>query len=98
MITASLMIPKRKQNQNNEEVLLWTTKIKRKKAISLQRNPAVIMSSTVAVVLSEPTAVTVRTCPVADSKVAADKTSFRDRYKKRPDLFSGLFILKIQEL
>ena len=72
MITAFLMIPKRKQNQNNEEVLLWTIKIKRKKAISLQQNLAVIMSSTVAVVLSEHTAVTVRTCPVADSKVADD--------------------------
>jgi len=51
-------------------VLLWTIKIKRKKAISLQRNLAVIMLSTVAVVLSENTAVTVRTCRVADSKVA----------------------------
>jgi len=67
-------------------------KDKKKKTISLQQNPAVIMSSTVAVVLSEPTAVTARTCPVADSKVAADQTSFRDRYKKRPDLISGLFI------
>jgi hypothetical protein len=84
-----------KQVQNNWEVLAWTKKIKIKKAISLQQNPAVPMSSTVAVVLSEHTAVTVRTCPVADSKVAADQTSSCDRCKKRPDLFSGLFISEI---
>ena len=72
MVAASLVISKRKQTQNNEEVLLWTIKIKRKKAISLQWKLAVIMLSTVAVVLSEHTAVTVRTCRVADLKVADD--------------------------
>jgi hypothetical protein len=35
--------------------------------------------------------VTARTCRIADSKVAADKPSFRDIYEKRPDIFSGLF-------
>ena len=44
MVTASSMISKWKQMQNNEEVLSWTTKIKRKKAISLQQNLAVTMS------------------------------------------------------
>jgi hypothetical protein len=65
--------------RNNKEVKAWTTKIKRKKAISLQLNLAVIMSSTVAVVLSEHTAVTARTCQIADLKVAADKNAFSDR-------------------
>jgi hypothetical protein len=44
MIPASPMIFKRIQMQNNEEVLSWMTQIKRKKAISLQQNPAVTVS------------------------------------------------------
>jgi tRNA1(Val) A37 N6-methylase TrmN6 len=62
--------------RNNERVKKWTKKIKRKKAISLQQNLAVIMSSTDAVVLSEHTAVTARTCRIADLKVAADIKCF----------------------
>jgi len=38
------VISSRKKMLNNEEVLSWTKKIKRKKAISLQQNLAVIMS------------------------------------------------------
>ena len=91
MVTASSMISKKTQMQNNWEVLSWTTKIKRKKAISLQPNLAVTMSWTVAVALSVHIAVKARTCPIADSKVAADKTSFHHRYKMRPDVISGLF-------
>jgi hypothetical protein len=40
-------------------------------------------------VLSEHTAVTDRTCRIADLKVAADKNDFSD--SKRPDVISGLF-------
>jgi hypothetical protein len=58
--------------RNNEEVKAWLKKIKRKKAISLQQNLAVIMSLTVAAVLSGHTAVTARTCPIVDLKVASD--------------------------
>ena len=76
IVAASSMISKMKQVQNNWEVLAWTKKIKIKKAISLQQNPAVPMSSTVAVVLSEHTAVTARICRIADLKVAADIKCF----------------------
>ena len=57
---------------NYEEVKACLKKIKRKKAISLQQNHAVIMSLTVVAVLSERTAVTTRTCRIADLKAAAD--------------------------
>jgi len=58
--------------RSNKGVKKWTKKIKRKKAISLQQNLAVIMSSTVAAVLSEHTAVPALTCLTVILKVAAD--------------------------
>ena len=56
--------------RNYQEVKAWLKKIKRKKAISLQQNLAVIMLWTVAAVLSGHTAVMARTCRIADLKVA----------------------------
>jgi hypothetical protein len=65
--------------QNNQGVKSWKKKTNRKKAISRQQNPAVIVSWTPAVVLSEHTAVTARTCQIADSNVSADKIALRHR-------------------
>ena len=65
------------KDAENQEVKLWEKKTKRKKAISRQQNPAVIVSWTPAVALSEHTAVTARTCRIADTKVAADTKRFK---------------------
>ena len=69
------------------------TKIKRKKAISLQPDLAVTVSQTDAVALSEHTVVTDPTCRTADSKAAADIIAFSNM-KTKDRMLDPVFLFR----